>query len=558
MNLNTTERFNTADTFKQDQIKNGRSNRQFRHCCPSNMTTQTAEMSFSRKKSRNLVELYQLNLEQRIVQGDSDLVCRDEKLLKEVEGLLRESPSQDIQLLLGLDTLQVMEDSLKATPAPPVKGRVGLEGLARAFEVLELAALNLYLCPWRKEYKVVKMFSGMFTHYVKPALSTQQVADLFGLLGYEAPDGRRCDELRLRSPALPVDTLLRLSCAFFAARCECCLLLSARGPQTRGGLWELSLVQERQQGHSLQAALDNTKRRLETVTEKENVPGLSAVEGDVDLYTDHFSEKKDVGFVRDPPGSPVRVGHTNTSPIITQDRNGLATHKEYACVSTLNCQLTRTPSSGSMRNTQINMKRDCTDADLAKSERVDLFSCPEERSASCSPKSPGGSRFCSCINTSPGSCVEHSAPIDNMSTHLRETSDNKESVLTEESSRASPWHQISGDGAASPTRSDDKRQQMDVVQSRDPILFHMCCPTANPDPALACLTCRFFHTSVCKEAELCQRMHKVKNLGACMSACQKLPYILCRYCSAEYCKDCWYREPLDCVCGQPFDQSSSV
>ncbi|XP_010882408.1 uncharacterized protein spata2l [Esox lucius] len=513
-------------------------------------------MSFSRKKSRNLVELYQLNLEQRIVQGDSNLVCRDEELCEVVEGLLRDGCSQDTHSLLGLDPLRVMEDSLKTTLAPPVKSRVGLERLARAFEVLELAALNLYLCPWRKEYRVVKMFSGMFTHYVKPALSMQQVADLFGLLGYQASEDRCCEELRLRSPALPVYNLLRLSCAFFAARCECCLLLSAIRPQARGVEWELNLVQERQKGHSLQVALDNTKRRLETVPEKENAPGLSVAEGDLDLYTaDQFNGDKDVGLVRGPLGSPAGVAGMNTSRSITRDCNVLSSHRENVCVSTLNCQLTRTTSLVPTRNTQINTKRDGTNEDLAKSEGVDSFSRSEQTSVSCSPLSSGGS----CIKNSLGSCVERSSRLDNMSSHLMEMCDSKWSVPTERS-RASSLLRNPGEGGVSPTHR-DKRELIDVVQARDlsqSIPFHDCCTTANPDPAFTCLICRVFHTSACTEVEVCQRKHEVHRLGMCKSGCQKLPYILCRYCSAEFCKDCWYRAPLDCACGQPFDQSTSV
>lgn len=109
------------------------------------------------KKARDLVESYRTSLEHRIEQGDWNLVCRDEDLCKQVEGLLKDSCAQNTHSTLGLDPLGLMEESLKTVP--PALGRAGsgLERLARAFEVLELAALNLYLCPWRKEYRVVKV-----------------------------------------------------------------------------------------------------------------------------------------------------------------------------------------------------------------------------------------------------------------------------------------------------------------------------------------------------------------------------------------------------------------
>ncbi len=126
------------------------------------------EMSISRQRARDLVGAYDHSLEQQIVRQGSNLACRDEELWKKVEGLLRDGDAQETHCL-GLDPLKVMEESLKAaaaaasTSAPPtasagrIQARGGLSGLAKAFEVLEQAALNLHLGPWREEYKVVKV-----------------------------------------------------------------------------------------------------------------------------------------------------------------------------------------------------------------------------------------------------------------------------------------------------------------------------------------------------------------------------------------------------------------
>lgn len=115
------------------------------------------------KRTRELVDNYGLSLERRIDRGDSSLVCGDEDLRKQVEGLLADGNAHDTHSL-GLDPLKVMEESLTTAALPPrgtegLVGRAkgGLRGLAKAFEVLELAALNLYLGPWRKEYEVVKV-----------------------------------------------------------------------------------------------------------------------------------------------------------------------------------------------------------------------------------------------------------------------------------------------------------------------------------------------------------------------------------------------------------------
>lgn len=115
-------------------------------------------MSVLGQRARELVNGYDVSLEQRIVGGGSSLVCKDEELWKQVEGLLKDGDAQETHCL-GLDPLQVMEESLMTTAATGgrAKARGGLQGLAKAFEVLEQAALNLYLGPWREEYKVVKV-----------------------------------------------------------------------------------------------------------------------------------------------------------------------------------------------------------------------------------------------------------------------------------------------------------------------------------------------------------------------------------------------------------------
>lgn len=102
-----------------------------------------------------------------------------------------------------------------------------------------------------------QLYSGLSTHYIKPVLSMPQIENLFGLLGYQ-PSSSRHEQLCLQSPSISpasLDSLLRLSCAFFLARCECRLLLTALGKHGGEAQWELSMVRERQKGHSLQVCL---------------------------------------------------------------------------------------------------------------------------------------------------------------------------------------------------------------------------------------------------------------------------------------------------------------
>lgn len=105
-----------------------------------------------------MVSAYTYSLEQQIVERGSSLACRDEELFTQVEERLRDGDARETHCL-GLDALMVMEESLKAsgTDTGRAKAKGGLQGLAKAFEVVEQAALNLYLGPWRKEYKFVKV-----------------------------------------------------------------------------------------------------------------------------------------------------------------------------------------------------------------------------------------------------------------------------------------------------------------------------------------------------------------------------------------------------------------
>lgn len=116
-------------------------------------------MSSSRQRAMDLVDVYEHSLERQILGRGSSLACADEDLRRQVEELLTDGDAQEVHCL-GLDTLRVMDESLKATAAVRsrrVQVRGGLRGLAKAFEVLEQAALNLYLGPWRQEYKVIKV-----------------------------------------------------------------------------------------------------------------------------------------------------------------------------------------------------------------------------------------------------------------------------------------------------------------------------------------------------------------------------------------------------------------
>ncbi|XP_019720837.1 spermatogenesis associated 2-like [Hippocampus comes] len=324
-------------------------------------------MSTFHERMRHFVADYDDALEQQIVRRGSYLACSNEELWKQVEELLSNKNAQETHCL-SLDPLKIMEESLKveaalakapkASSGKQVKARRGLWGLAKAFEVLEQAALNLYLGPWREEYKVVKMYSGMFTHYIKPVLSLAQIEKLFGLLGYQRSTRREQLHLQLHTVSpLILDDLLCLSCAFYLARCECQLLLTALEAHGGDPRWELCMVRERLRGYVLQVALDNTKRIMGF---KQPLMSESDEESDVDLYTDKQVNEGQRGMLvpNDDCSSslswgplPVKLYHNGSLSSSSQAM------KEYVSVSTLSCQVTSKSESEPFRGSSARVSQ---------------------------------------------------------------------------------------------------------------------------------------------------------------------------------------------------------
>lgn len=93
-----------------------------------------------------------------------------------------------------------------------------------------------------------------------------------------------------------------------------------------------------------------------------------------------------------------------------------------------------------------------------------------------------------------------------------------------------------------------------------PISFHACCDLTRLDPRVLCHSCSVFHSSSCRDAVVCKGQHAVSPLGVCSCGKEssRNPTVLCRYCGRDYCKDCWYRSPVACDCGQTLDQSTPV
>ncbi|NWR86460.1 SPA2L protein, partial [Furnarius figulus] len=166
-----------------------------------------------------------------------------------------------------------------------------LRGLAAAFRLLELAALNLYLFPWRREFGTIQTFSGAYVHQLRPALPEPDLLRSLARLGYEPRDRHRLAVAR--PPPGPV--LIAAAAGFLCCRLECEILAElALQLQPRRPRAEELLEARHRAGHGEscpELLRDPAPRR-----------GMAADCGEsVDLY-------------RETPDSPEDMGSEDTAP----------------------------------------------------------------------------------------------------------------------------------------------------------------------------------------------------------------------------------------------------
>ncbi|KAM6408994.1 spermatogenesis-associated protein 2-like protein [Rhynochetos jubatus] len=194
------------------------------------------------------------------------------------------------------DAPDMLARGLRGRPDP----EPALRGLASAFRLLELAALNLYLFPWRKEFGTVQTFSGAYVHSLRPALPEADLARSFGRLGYEPRDQHRLAISRLP----PGPELVAAACGFFACRLECEILVEVVLRLRPRRLRAEELLEARRLAGDVEACVEMLQQRG---TQREADCGDS-----VDLYREKPASLEDSGgedaapsaLWRD-PGSPL-------------------------------------------------------------------------------------------------------------------------------------------------------------------------------------------------------------------------------------------------------------
>lgn len=148
----------------------------------------------------------------------------------------------------------VAENSLKSMKSS------NLHKLYEAIEILETVGINLFLYPWKKEFKTIKTYTGPFVYTVKSKLPEEHIKQILSYMGYdhELGIGYKLKDL--------VDTtqVKRISFELFLARVECELLLEIHAQVKDKGYSEIDVISERKKSNEdVRGCSDEMKRRAE-------------------------------------------------------------------------------------------------------------------------------------------------------------------------------------------------------------------------------------------------------------------------------------------------------
>ncbi|XP_059713737.1 uncharacterized protein LOC132333025 [Haemorhous mexicanus] len=119
------------------------------------------------------------------------------------------------------------------------RGGRALRDLLKALELLELLCVNLLLCPWRREIRSLKTFTGNFVYYIQPVLPEDIVKAVLEKIGYVATTATEFSLVKKRNNEETKQTAFEI----FLARIECEDILEMTNEEAHGSL-EKSLQQE--------------------------------------------------------------------------------------------------------------------------------------------------------------------------------------------------------------------------------------------------------------------------------------------------------------------------
>ncbi|XP_004636101.1 spermatogenesis-associated protein 2 [Octodon degus] len=130
---------------------------------------------------------------------------------------------------------EVVEASLRSLSSS------SLQALHCAFSVLETVGINLFLYPWKKEFRSIKTYTGPFVYYVKSTLLEEDICAILSYMGY-TPELGTAYRLKDLVESLQVKMV---SFELFLAKVECEQMLEIYAQVKDKGYSELDVVSER-------------------------------------------------------------------------------------------------------------------------------------------------------------------------------------------------------------------------------------------------------------------------------------------------------------------------
>uniref|UniRef100_V9KFT3 Spermatogenesis associated 2 n=1 Tax=Callorhinchus milii TaxID=7868 RepID=V9KFT3_CALMI len=197
----------------------------------------------------SLFQKYVQFCESKLSEGEKDV---DDDCLKRAATSLLDlyclEPSERFKMIRFYD---VVENSLK------MKKTSSLSVLRNAFGTLETFCINLFLYPWKKEFKRIKTFTGHFVYYVQSAMCEDNIWNILHHVGY-------CLEKETYELKDTVNTnrVKFISFELFLARIECENLLEIFTQVKDKGYIECNVVAERKNGtEGVKGCIDSMKSR---------------------------------------------------------------------------------------------------------------------------------------------------------------------------------------------------------------------------------------------------------------------------------------------------------
>ncbi|KAM6147756.1 spermatogenesis-associated protein 2 [Erethizon dorsatum] len=153
-----------------------------------------------------------------------------------------------------IEFYEVVESSLRSLSSS------SLRALHCAFSVLETVGINLFLYPWKKEFRSIKTYTGPFVYYVKSTLLEEDICAILSYMGY-VPELGAVYKLKELAESLQVKMV---SFELFLAKVECEQMLEIYSQVKDRGYSELDVVSERKSSaEDVRGCSDALRRRAE-------------------------------------------------------------------------------------------------------------------------------------------------------------------------------------------------------------------------------------------------------------------------------------------------------